>query len=60
MSLEKFPSISNNKGSITKKEYMELNKVSNKTASGDLDNLVKKSLLIPEVKGRMLKYLVNI
>jgi ATP-dependent DNA helicase RecG len=44
------------KGHITRKEYMEMNKVSHKTAHMELSDMLEKEFLIREGKGRGVKY----
>lgn len=45
------------KGSIVRSEYMEINKVSHKTAHLELRELVEKKIFVHEGKGRATKYL---
>ena len=46
-------------GEITRREYMLLNKVSNKTAYIDLSVLVKKNIIKIVGKGRSTKYVLG-
>ncbi|MGB9722181.1 MAG: RNA-binding domain-containing protein [bacterium] len=48
------------KGYITNKNYTNINKVSNKTASLELNDLVKKGLLKIHGRGRATKYITKI
>lgn len=45
------------KGSITRSEYMKINKISHKTAHLELRGLVEKKILHQEGKGRATRYL---
>jgi len=47
------------KGSITRREYMEINEVSHKTAHAELKDLTEKEFLEREGKGRGVKYNVK-
>ena len=47
------------KGFITRKEYMEINGVSNKTAYIELKDLVSKDMVAPSGKGRGVKYSIE-
>ncbi|NQE44523.1 hypothetical protein C5S31_00695 [ANME-1 cluster archaeon GoMg2] len=44
------------RGRITNREYQEINKVSNKTAYLDLNDLCTKNILISEGKGKNIIY----
>jgi ATP-dependent DNA helicase RecG len=47
------------RGHITRKEYMEMNKVSHKTAHMELSDMLEKEFLIREGKGRGVKYSIK-
>ena len=47
------------KGFITRKEYMEINKVSHKTAHAELKDMAEKEFLEIEGKGRVVRYNVK-
>lgn len=47
------------KGSITRSEYMKINKISHKTAHLELTYMVEKKLFVQEGKGRATKYLLK-
>lgn len=47
------------KGSITRSEYMKINKVSHKTAHMELKYMTEKDLFVREGKGRSTKYLLK-
>jgi len=47
------------KGFITRKEYMEINSVSNKTAYQELKDMTEKGLVTVAGKGRGVKYMVK-
>lgn len=44
---------------LTRSDYMQLNKISHKTAHKELTDLVKKGLLTREGKGRSVRYLIK-
>ncbi len=46
------------KEAITRKEYMEINKISHKTAHKELSDMTKKGFLVKEGKGRGVKYVL--
>ena len=48
------------KGRITNREYRELNKVSNKTAYLELEDLVRKEILSTEGTGKALTYVCRV
>ncbi len=47
------------KGRLTNKEYVEINNISRETAKRDLSDLVDKSVLKIEGKGRGLYYVIG-
>jgi len=47
------------KGSITNREYRELNKVSNKTAYLELADLIQRGVLMSEGTGKGLRYVLS-